>query len=76
MEIQHIAGFEGAFVGSALSSVRLTSAMEVAWLSLDGGDRDLNQFAAYLTASLRSVSADVGDGALALAQAPTRCWLS
>ncbi len=43
-----------------------------AWLSLDGGDHDPNQFAAYLTASLRSVSAELGDGALALAQARPR----
>ena len=43
-----------------------------AWLSLDAGDRDPDQFAAYLTASLRSVSADLGDGALAVAQARPR----
>ena len=43
-----------------------------AWLSLDEGDRDPNQFAAYLTASLRSVSAELGDDALALAQARPR----
>ena len=43
-----------------------------AWLSLDEGDRDPNQFAAYLTASLRSVSDDLGGGALALAQARPR----
>ena len=40
-----------------------------AWLSLDEGERYPNQFVAYLTASLRSVSADLGEGALALAQA-------
>jgi LuxR family maltose regulon positive regulatory protein len=43
-----------------------------AWLSLDDGDRDPDRFAAYLTASLRSVSPDLGDGALALAQARPR----
>jgi len=43
-----------------------------AWLSLDEGERDPDQFAAYLTASLRSVSADMGDGALAVAQARPR----
>ena len=43
-----------------------------AWLSLDEGDCDPNQFAAYLTASLRSVSAELGDDALALAQARPR----
>ena len=43
-----------------------------AWLTLDAGERDANQFAAYLTASLRSVCADLGEGALALAQARPR----
>jgi LuxR family transcriptional regulator, maltose regulon positive regulatory protein len=43
-----------------------------AWLSLDEGERDANQFVAYLTASLRSISADLGEGALALAQARPR----
>ena len=49
-----------------------------AWLSLgdsdgDGdGDGDSNQFAAYLTASVRSGFPDLGDGALALAQARPR----
>jgi LuxR family transcriptional regulator, maltose regulon positive regulatory protein len=43
-----------------------------AWLSLDAGERDPDQFVAYLTASLRSVSADLGEAALALAQARPR----
>jgi LuxR family maltose regulon positive regulatory protein len=43
-----------------------------AWLSLDEGERDADQFVACLTASLRSVSDDLGDGALALAQARPR----
>lgn len=43
-----------------------------AWLSLDEGDRDPNQFVAYLTASVQSISADLGSGALALAQARPR----
>jgi LuxR family maltose regulon positive regulatory protein len=43
-----------------------------AWLSLDGGERNPDQFVAYLTASLRSISADLGDSTLARAQARPR----
>jgi LuxR family transcriptional regulator, maltose regulon positive regulatory protein len=63
------AGFgKSTLVGAWLQACEHPSA----WLSLDEGDRDPNQFAAYLTASLRSVSADLGDSALALAQARPR----
>lgn len=43
-----------------------------AWLSLDEGERDPDQFVAYLTASLRSIAAELGDQDLALAQARPR----
>ncbi len=43
-----------------------------AWLSLDQGERDPDQFVAHLTACFRSVCAELGEDALALAQARPR----
>ena len=42
----------------------------VAWLSLDRGDNDPASFWAYVIAALRTVASGVGEGALALLQAP------
>ena len=41
-----------------------------AWLSLDRGDNDPASFWAYVIAALRAVASGVGEGALALLQAP------
>jgi LuxR family maltose regulon positive regulatory protein len=63
------AGFgKSALLGAWVEACEYPSA----WLSLDEGERDPDQFVAYLTASLRSVCADLGEGALALAQARPR----
>jgi LuxR family transcriptional regulator, maltose regulon positive regulatory protein len=42
----------------------------VAWLSLDRGDNDPASFWTYVIAALRTVASGVGEGALALLQAP------
>ncbi|MBC7377583.1 MAG: AAA family ATPase [Burkholderiaceae bacterium] len=63
------AGFgKSTLLGAWVQACELPSA----WLSLDEEERDPNRFVAYLTASLRSISADLGEGALALAQARPR----
>jgi LuxR family maltose regulon positive regulatory protein len=41
-----------------------------AWLSLDRGDNDPASFWAYVIAALRTVASEVGEGALALLDAP------
>src|SRR4030042_1042978 len=42
----------------------------VAWLSLDEGDNDPTRFLTYLIAALQTVSANIGEGVLAVLQAP------
>lgn len=41
-----------------------------AWLSLDEGDNDFTRFLAYLVATLRTVTADIGEGVLGVLQSP------
>jgi len=41
-----------------------------AWLSLDEGDNDAARFLAHLVAALRTVAADIGQGALESSQPP------
>ena len=42
----------------------------VAWLSLDEGDADLARFLAYLVAALQTIEPGIGNGVLAVLQAP------
>ena len=42
----------------------------VAWLSLDEGDNDLNHFLAYLVAALQTIAANLGEEVLKMLQAP------
>src|SRR5262245_56080725 len=44
--------------------------LKVAWLSLDEGDNDPIRFLAYLVAALQRIVATIGDGVLAMLQAP------
>ena len=44
--------------------------LPVAWLSLDEGDNDPNRFLTYLVTALQTVAANIGDGVLAVLQAP------
>jgi LuxR family transcriptional regulator, maltose regulon positive regulatory protein len=49
---------------------RLEPEVCLAWLSLDEGDSDQARFLAYLVAALRTVVAEVGEGALGMLQSP------
>src|SRR5512136_1787382 len=42
----------------------------VAWLSLDGGDNDLNRFLSYFIAALQTIATDIGAGVLPILQSP------
>ena len=42
----------------------------VAWLSLDGGDNDLNRFLTYFIAALQTIATDIGAGVLPILQSP------
>jgi LuxR family transcriptional regulator, maltose regulon positive regulatory protein len=42
----------------------------VAWLSLDEGDNDPVRFLTYLTAAFQTITANIGEGALAVLQSP------
>jgi LuxR family maltose regulon positive regulatory protein len=42
----------------------------VAWLSLDDGDNDPKRFLAYLVAALQTIAPNIGEGMLAVLQAP------
>ena len=42
----------------------------VAWLSLDEGDNDPTRFLTYLVAALQTITANIGEGVLAVLQSP------
>jgi len=44
--------------------------VRVAWLSLEEGDNDLSRFLTYLIAALQAISANIGEGVLAILQSP------
>jgi LuxR family maltose regulon positive regulatory protein len=47
-----------------------SSGRPVAWLSLDGGDNDLNRFLTYFIAALQTIATDIGAGVLPMLQSP------
>ena len=57
-------------VGTGAGRGAVTAPLQVAWLSLDEGDNDLNRFLTYFVAALQTVESDVGHGPLAALQAP------
>ncbi len=64
------AGFGKTTLVSAWVAGLHVSDRQVAWLSLDEGDNDPVRFLTYLVASLRTLSPGLGQGMLAVLQAP------
>ena len=48
----------------------VTPPIAVAWLSLDGSDKDPARFLIYLVAALQTVAPNIGEGVLAALQSP------
>lgn len=57
-----------AFGGAAPAQKSIQN--QVAWLSLDEGDKDPRRFLTYLVAALQTITPDIGSGVLGALQAP------